>query len=202
MPRQVFAGPTGARNSGSPPPFLPLVLTSLVSFVAATSAAAVHSAAPGTAFGPFTIKVEIAGVTQGVFRAVEGLASASEVMVRQVDSLSVEAPGALKGARLVLKRPFDPLLTGLWRWRQSVVDGDPQKRDGDIFIFNAEGALVSHWIFHKGWPSRWEVPSLVSDSNEPAEEIVEIVHTGLSEETREGFRTAAPEPTLPETLAP
>ena len=64
--------------------------------------------------------------------------------------------------------------------------GDPQKRDGDIFIFNGMGQLVAHWMVHEGWPCRWEVPSLKAGSAEPAEEIVEIVHAGLSLEGRAG----------------
>lgn len=162
----------------------------------------VHHSESGGAnaeFGPFTIKVEIQGVTQGVFASVEGLASQSEVLPgesaytgpeasagSETRSSPVEAPGALKGSRLILKRPYDPLLSGLWRWRQSVVDGDPQKRDGDIFIFNGMGQLVAHWMFHEGWPCRWEVPSLKAGSREPAEEIVEIVHAGLTLESRAG----------------
>jgi phage tail-like protein len=172
--------------------FLPSVLIRLAVMGALGALSRPVCAGGNTAFGPFTIKVEIAGVTQGVFRSVEGLASASQVVVKQEDSLAVEAPGALKVSRLILKRPFDPLLIGLRRWRQSVVDADPQKRDGDIFIFNGDGTLVSHWMFHKGWPCRWEVPALVAGTREPAEEIVEIVHAGLTEETREGFQTASP----------
>jgi phage tail-like protein len=165
--------------------FLPLVVFSLA------AAALPLKAGSRNAFGPFTIKVEIEGVTQGVFQSVEGLTSESEVLVEMPDSLGPalpgsQAPGALRNSRLILKRPFDPLLTGLWQWRQSVVDGDPQRRDGDIYIFNDSGTLVAHWVFRQGWPCRWSVPRLVSDSVEPAEEIVEIVHGGLALEIGTG----------------
>ena len=165
--------------------FLPLVVFSL-------AAAALPLEAGGrNAFGPFTIKVEIEGVTQGVFQSVEGLSSESEVLVEMPDSLGPalpgsQAPGALRNSRLILKRPFDPLLTGLWQWRQTVTDGNPQKRDGDIFVFNSSGMLVAHWVFHQGWPCRWAVPQLLADSADPAEEIVEIVHTGLTLEIGTG----------------
>jgi phage tail-like protein len=162
--------------------FLPLILFSL------TCAWPVRSASPARppATGPFTIQVEIAGVTQGVFQAVEGLASRSDVIVTQEDSVAVDAPGPIRNSRLILRRPYDPLLSGLWRWRQSVVEGDPQKRDGDIFIFTASGQLAAHWVFHKGWPCRWEVPLLASSGEVPAEEIIEIVHTGLTLEPLSG----------------
>jgi phage tail-like protein len=137
-------------------------------------------------FGPFTIKVEIEGVTQGVFESVEGLGSQSEVIIQDESGSTAEAPGPLKGSRLILKRPYDPLLNGLWNWRQSVIDRDPRKRDGSIFIFDRKGQLVAHWIFHKGWPCRWEVPALTAGATEPAVEIVEIVHAGLSLESSSG----------------
>lgn len=136
-----------------------------------------------SAFGPFTIKVEIEGVTQGVFQSVEGLASESEVSSGEGYGAPPWAPGPPKGSRLILRRPYDPTLSGLWRWRQSVIDGEPQERDGHIFIFDAGGKLAAHWIFHKGWPSRWEVPKLEGGVPDAAEEVVEIIHAGLSLES-------------------
>ena len=46
-------------------------------------------------FGPFTLKVEIEGVTQGVFASVEGLGSSSEVLpaVRDTGASRGQAPG-------------------------------------------------------------------------------------------------------------
>jgi phage tail-like protein len=137
-------------------------------------------------FGPFTIKVEIEGVTQGVFQAVEGLASESQVIAGEENGEVLETPGPLIGSRIILKRPYDPVLSGLWGWRQSVLDGETRKHDGHIFVFDANGRMVAHWIFRQGWPSRWEVPRLRSGSDEPAEEIVEIVHIGLSLEPPAG----------------
>lgn len=140
----------------------------------------------GAGFGPFTIKVEIAGVTQGVFHAVEGLASESEVLPGSSPLPAPEVPGNPRFSRLVLKRPYDPLLSGLWGWRQSVIEGNALLRDGHILVFNASGQLTAHWMFHQGWPSRWEVPVLKGGSDEPAEEIIEIVHTGLTLESSGG----------------
>lgn len=139
-----------------------------------------HRSSPSVqAFGPFTLKVEIEGVTQGVFQSVEGLASESEVVSGEEYGAPAWLPGPSAGSRLILRRPYDPTLSGLWRWRQSVIEGDPQKRDGHIFIFDAEGKLAAHWVFHKGWPSRWEVPKLEGGVPNAAEEVVEIVHLGL-----------------------
>ncbi len=165
-----------------------LSLASLILLGSATVGLAAHREVPyrTATTGPFTIKIEIEGVTQAVFQSVEGLTSASEVVNADEDGVPVQVAGPLKGARLILKRPYDPLLSGLWRWRQSIIDGNPQRRDGHIFIFTANGELAAHWVFRKGWPCRWEVPLLAAGSAEPAEEVVEIVHEGLSLEPVSG----------------
>ena len=164
----------------SPTPLFALALVGLAAVTAPVEAAR------NSAFGPFTIKVEIEGVTQGVFQSVEGLSSRSEVIPAEDYGVTSEVPGPERGSRLVLRRPYDPLLSGLWRWRQSIIDGNPQKRDGHIFIFTANGALAAHWVFHKGWPNSWEVPLLAAGLADPAEEVVEIVHTGLTLESLGG----------------
>ena len=125
-----------------------------------------------------TIKVEIEGVTQGLFQAVEGLRSESEVLVAKGDTTA--GPGAVKWTHLILRRAYDPQLNGLCRWRQSVLDGSAQKRDGSIILFDKEGQVAARWVFHHGWPCRWEVPSVESSSVPPGLETVEIVHEGLT----------------------
>jgi phage tail-like protein len=127
--------------------------------------------------------VEIEGVTQGLFEVVEGLRSESEVVdpePRDDNPFLFPAPGRLKGSSLILKRVYDPALTGLWTWRRSVIEGEPQRRDGRILIFDAQGRLAASWLFLRGWPSRWEVSSLQSGRADPGMEIVEIVHEGLT----------------------
>ena len=131
--------------------------------------------------GPLTIKVEIEGVTQGLFEVVEGLESRSEVLAPDDDNpFLYPAPGPLRWSTLILKRPYDPALSGLWNWRRSVVDGSPQRRDGRILLFDIRGRMVACWVFTRGWPSRWEVTSLHSGQSVPGTEVIEIVHEGLS----------------------
>lgn len=131
--------------------------------------------------GPITIKVEIEGVTQGLFEVVEGLQSTSEVLVPDDENPYLyPAPGPLRWSSIVLKRTYDPALTGLWNWRRFVVEGSTQRRDGRIMLFDARGHLAACWVFTRGWPSRWEVTSLRSSEAEPGTEIIEIVHEGLS----------------------
>lgn len=135
----------------------------------------------GKGAGPITIKVEIEGVTQGLFEVVEGLQSESVVLEPDDENPYLyPAPGPLRWSSLVLKRSYDPELTGLWNWRRSVIEGAPQRRDGRILLFDDRGRRVASWLFLRGWPSRWEVSSLEASKEVPGTEIVEIVHEGLS----------------------
>jgi hypothetical protein len=117
--------------------------------------------------GPITIKVEIEGVTQGLFDVVEGLGLPSD-------------SSGVKPDHIILRRVYDPSLKGLWNWRRSVVEGNPQRRDGRILLFDVEGNLAACWLFKRGWPSRWMVPRLQANAQDPGEEVVEIIHEGLS----------------------
>lgn len=134
----------------------------------------------GKGSGPLVIKVEIEGVTQGLFDVVEGLQSESEVLAPDDENPYLyPAPGPMRWSSIVLKRTYDPQLTGLWNWRRSVVDGSTQRRDGRIMLFDSRGRLAACWVFTRGWPSRWEVTSLKSSESDPGTEIIEIVHEGL-----------------------
>lgn len=144
------------------------------------SLAAPAAAAPAGS-GPLTIKVEIEGVTQGLFTVVEGLESKSQVLEPDDDNPYLyPAPGPLRWSSLVLKRSYDPALTGLWNWRRSVIEGATQRRDGRILLFDAKGNRVASWVFTRGWPSRWEVSALHGNQVDPGTEVIEIVHEGLS----------------------
>lgn len=134
----------------------------------------------GKGSGPLVIKVEIEGVTQGLFDVVEGLQSESEVLAPDDENPYLyPAPGPMRWSSIILKRTYDPQLTGLWNWRRSVVDGSTQRRDGRIMLFDSRGRLAACWVFTRGWPSRWEVTSLKSSESDPGTEIIEIVHEGL-----------------------
>lgn len=130
---------------------------------------------------PLTIKVEIEGVTQGLFDVVDGLQSISEVLAPDDENPYLyPAPGPSRWSSIVLKRTYDPQLTGLWNWRRSVVEGSTQRRDGRIMLFDDRGRLAACWVFSRGWPSRWEVTSLKSSDAQSGTEIIEIIHEGLS----------------------
>lgn len=87
-------------------------------------------------------------------------------------------PGLTRYANVVLERGLTKDLS-LWNWRQSVVNGKPDRRSGSIVLLDEAGQEVLRWNFHRGWPARWEGPALNAKANEVAIETLEIAHEGL-----------------------
>src|SRR5262245_27273279 len=94
-----------------------------LAFVGGLALSALTASAPAAqGSGPLTIKVEIEGVTQGLFQTEEGLQSRSEIVEPQDDNPYLyPAPGPVRWSTLILKRSYDPTLTGMWNWRRSVI---------------------------------------------------------------------------------
>lgn len=129
----------------------------------------------------FNFRVEIDGVTRGAFSEVGGLESETAVIEYRVggEPRTVrKLPGLTKYANIVLRRGItqDP---ELWNWRQSVVRGNVDRRNGSIFLLDDDGTEVVRWNFFQGWIAKWEGPALNAKANEVAIETIEIAHEGL-----------------------
>ena len=87
-------------------------------------------------------------------------------------------PGLTTYANIVLKRGLTRDLS-LWNWRQSVVNGQTDRRSGTIVLLDESRKQVLRWRFAEGWPVKWEGPALNAQANEIAIETLEIAHEGL-----------------------
>lgn len=97
------------------------------------------------------------------------------------DTAVRKLPGLTKYASITLKRRITTN-RDLWDWRQSVVNGQTQRRNGVIVLLDDARTPVVRWRFHNGWPAKLEGPSLNAGANEVAIESIEIVHEGLERE--------------------
>jgi phage tail-like protein len=115
---------------------------------------------------------------------VSGLDSETDVLEYStgVDPVARKIPGLTKFANITLKRGLTNDLS-LWEWRLSVVEGNPQRRNGSIVLLDATGAPVLRFGFRNGWPCKLEGPALNARANEVAIETLEIAHEGLELET-------------------
>lgn len=121
--------------------------------------------------------VEIDAMTPGNFRNVEGLDSETEVIeVRSGgdDEVIRKVPGRTSYANIVLQAaPDNPVLDEFWLWRQQVVAGELDRRNGSIVMLDRQGNEVVRYNFERGWPSKWKGPGPVGKGTEVSmEEIV------------------------------
>jgi len=133
-------------------------------------------------FGNFNFLLEIQGVISdtrvivGGFKAVSGMDSETEVIeFKQGNDMVVrKKPGRTTYANIVLERGYTAT-DDLWQWRKNIEDGKIDRRSGSIIILDQDGqSEVARYNFYEGWPCKWYVPDMDSDSSSMAIEKIEI----------------------------
>ena len=129
----------------------------------------------------FNFLVEIDGIARAAFSEVSGLESETTVVEYRTgsDFGTRKLPGLTKYANIVLRRGITQD-RDLWDWRQSVVDGNVQRKNGRIILLDDDRTEVLRWNFREGWPCKWQGPALNAKSSEVAIELLEIAHEGLT----------------------
>jgi phage tail-like protein len=118
-------------------------------------------------------KIEIEGVTQGAFAAMDGLESTTEV-VRFADGDDIvdrKRPGRTHYSNIVLKRGFVNS-NELWEWYKTVTEGKVQRKSGSIILSADDGSEVMRYNFFEGWPCRWK--SFVMDASRTEAMVEEL----------------------------
>jgi phage tail-like protein len=109
-------------------------------------------------------RIEIEGVTQGAFTAVDGVETTTEV-VRFSDgndsTLERKRPGRTSYANIVLRRGYVNT-DELWKWYHNVAQGRVERKAGAIIVCADDGSEIFRYNFFEAWPCRWK--SLVLDA--------------------------------------
>jgi phage tail-like protein len=128
----------------------------------------------------FNFLVEIDGIARAAFSEATGLESETTVVEYRTGTGGPirKLPGLTKFANIVLRRGITQDRE-LWNWRQSVVTGNLQRRNGSIVMLDDQLNEVLRWNFVDGWPCKWQGPALNAKNNEVAIETLEIAHEGL-----------------------
>ncbi len=129
----------------------------------------------------YNFLVEIDGITQAGFQEVSGLDSSTDPVdyregadpnhVRKLTGLNKFTP-------ITLKRGITDS-DELWKWRDTVVNGKPERKNGSIILLDDTGAEKLRWNFFNAWPSKWTGPSFNATSTAVAVETLEITHEEL-----------------------
>jgi phage tail-like protein len=140
--------------------------------------------ATGTRTDPyrgFNFVVEIDGITQAGFQEVTGLdATTGSVDYREGTdpNHARKLPGLNTYASITLKRGITDS-DELWKWRQTVIDGKAQRKNGSIVLRDEAGAEKIRWNFSSAWPSKWTGPALNATATGVAVETLELTHEEL-----------------------
>ncbi|MCA9543225.1 MAG: phage tail protein [Myxococcales bacterium] len=126
--------------------------------------------------GQFNFRVEIDGVTQAAFKAVEGLDSETEVIEYQDgdDIILRKRPGRTKYSNIICKRGYIST-DELWLWRKAVMEGKVDRKSGSIILLNDNGQEVMRYNFFEAWPAKWKGFTLDGKGTDVAVEEIEFV---------------------------
>ena len=131
-------------------------------------------------FAACNFLVEIDGIQSAGFLECSGLSSETDVIEYREggDAIIRNLPGLTRYGRIVLRRGLTTN-RDLWDWRQTVVTGQTQRRNGVIILLSDARTPVVRWRFQNGWPAKYEGPALNANASDVAIESIEIVHEGL-----------------------
>jgi phage tail-like protein len=129
----------------------------------------------------FNFLVELDGITQAGFQEVSGLdASTAAVDYREGTdpSHTRKLTGLNTYTAITLKRGITDS-DELWKWRQTVIDGRTQRKNGSIVLRDETGTEKIRWNFVSAWPSKWTGPALNAATAAVAVESLELTHEEL-----------------------
>ena len=130
----------------------------------------------------FNFRVEIDGITQAGFQECSGLDSQTASIDFRLgdDPMHMrKLTGLNTFSAISLKRGITDS-DELWKWRQTVVDGKTERRNGSIVLVDEKGEAKLRWDFSNAWPSKWTGPSFNSTGNTIAVESLEIMHEEIT----------------------
>lgn len=129
----------------------------------------------------FNFLVELDGITRAGFRECSGLDTSTDLVEYR------------EGADPTHKRKLTGLSTfsnitlkwgitdsdELWRWRQTVVDGRAERKNGSIILLDEAGNEKVRWNFLNAWPAKWTGPTFNATETAVAVETLELAHEEL-----------------------
>ena len=133
-------------------------------------------------FGSYNFLLEIAGITGdsktivGGFKTVTGMNSETEVIEFKQgnDKVVRKKPGRTTYANITLERGYTAT-DDLWTWRNNIEKGLIDRRSGSVIILDNDGETeIGRYNFYEGWPCKWDVPEMDSESSSMAIEKIEI----------------------------
>ena len=128
--------------------------------------------------------VEIDGVDQGGFTECTGLQVETEVMDYPEggnNGFIHKLPGRTKFSNVVLKRGTTDS-GALWQWYQAVTQGQVERKDVSVVLYNSVQEEVRRWNLREAYPVKWGGPAFNATAPAVAIETLELAHHGFEVE--------------------
>lgn len=135
--------------------------------------------------------VELEGLLAGGFSHISGLQVETESFEYREGGLNDHVhrfAGPARHPPLILKHGISAI-DGLWNWHQDVVAGVIERRNGTIYLLDAQQQPLMWWEIKAALPLKWTGPDLDASASAVAFESVELVHRGLSRPQPAGPRS-------------
>ena len=133
---------------------------------------------PFVAFN-FTVAI---GADRAHFQEVSGLDSTIDVIEHReggTNSTPLKLPGQTKYSNITMRWGMTDDLE-LYEWHRQTVEGQIERRSGNIFLLDRQGDVVAEWAFVNAWPTKWDGPDLNAEGTDVAIEMLELAHEGLT----------------------
>src|SRR5258707_497039 len=136
-------------------------------------------------FGSHRWYLEIDGITEGMFKEVDGLNCEIAVIEHWATGkggnlILHKVPGAIKWSNITLKRGVTDDRK-LYDWSKKCKDGlvEANRKIGTLTCYSPDMKPVAKYTFKQAWPCKYTAPTGNANSNEHAVESIEICHNGL-----------------------
>lgn len=129
----------------------------------------------------YNFLVEIDGITRAGFQECSGLDSTQDpIEYREGNEVLTvrKLPGLNTYSNIVLKWGIVDD-TELWDWRQQVMEGNVERKNGSIVLLDDVGEEKGRWNFREGWPTKWTGTTFNATGTDVAVETLEIAHEGV-----------------------
>jgi len=133
-------------------------------------------------YGAFNFLVEIEGIIAGGFTEVSGLevtTGVEEIREGGLNDRVHKLPKATTQSDLTLKKGQTDLDL-LWNWYADVVAGKVSRKNGSIYLLDAQGLPAMWWDFVEAYPIKWSGPAFNASGGTVAFESVTLAHHGLT----------------------
>ena len=128
--------------------------------------------------------IEIDGVDHGGFTECAGLQVETEVTDYAEggnNGYVHKLPGRTKWTNLTLKWGTTDSVA-LWEWYQKVTQGQVERKDVSVVLYNSGQEEVRRWNLREAYPVKWIGPSFTASAPAVAVEALEITHHGFEVE--------------------